>query len=394
MKKLLALLLATVILFALASPAFAASDEATNAADMLHELGLFQGKGTNEDGTPIYDLDAAPTRNEAVTMLVRLLGKEAEAKAGTWDNPFTDVADWAKPYVGYAYANGLTKGTGDTTFGGDSLITTSQYLTFVLRALGYDSSTDFQWDKAWELSDTIGMTNGEYTESSSFFRGDVAIISANALPVTQKNSEETLAQKLIADGVFTEVQYQENQVDTSIEPEVNGMPSLDVTTDKSLYLTDAIVPSEKPTRDIFNGKVIMTIEDEDTGGNPAETYITGDMIKDGSYLIEAKFVDSAFFTSMNAQLTVRNGNMTAVISMMKIKSYVWMYMDEIEKVSGANDSDFIPAYIANDGTYAFEIPVEALGKSLACANYSKAYDRWYAHVLVFPIDSLPSEALK
>ena len=34
------------------------------------------------------------------------------AKAKAWDTPFTDVADWAKPYVGYAYANGLTSGTG------------------------------------------------------------------------------------------------------------------------------------------------------------------------------------------------------------------------------------------------------------------------------------------
>ena len=95
-------------------------------------------------------------------MLVRLLGKDEEAKTGIWDIPFTDVDEWAKPYVGYAYANKLTTGTSDTTFGGAQTVSPSQYLTFVLRAMGYESGTDFQWDKAWELTDTLGITHGEY----------------------------------------------------------------------------------------------------------------------------------------------------------------------------------------------------------------------------------------
>lgn len=182
MKKIISLLLALVLMIGTVPVAFAATDEALDAADALHELGLFNGTGTNADGTPNYDLDRAPTRHEAVTMLVRLLGKEDEAKNGTWDIPFTDVADWAKPYVGYAYANGLTNGTSATTFGGGDTVTASQYLTFVLRALGYESGTDFQWDKAWELSDQIGLTDGTYNaQTTEFVRGDVAMISESAL---------------------------------------------------------------------------------------------------------------------------------------------------------------------------------------------------------------------
>lgn len=52
------------------------------------------------------------TRSEAVTMLVRLLGRENEALSGKWETPFTDVPAWAEPYVGLAYENGLTTGTG------------------------------------------------------------------------------------------------------------------------------------------------------------------------------------------------------------------------------------------------------------------------------------------
>ena len=43
------------------------------------------------------------------------------------------MADWAKPFVGYAYANGLTAGTSATTFGGNDLISAAQYITFARR---------------------------------------------------------------------------------------------------------------------------------------------------------------------------------------------------------------------------------------------------------------------
>ena len=56
----------------------------TNCADRLKDVGLFQG--TNQG----YQLDKAPTRAEASAMLVRLLGKEAEAEKLTYTAPFTD----------------------------------------------------------------------------------------------------------------------------------------------------------------------------------------------------------------------------------------------------------------------------------------------------------------
>lgn len=206
MKKLIALLLALVLCLALIpTMALAASDEATKAANSLYELGLFKGTGTDANGNPNFDLDRAPTRHEAVTMLVRLLGKDEEAQAGKWEMPFTDVAEWAKPYVGYAYTNGLAKGTSDTTFGGNELINASQYITLILRALGYDSNTDFQWNKAWELSDEIGFTSGEYSaETAIFLRGDVVAISAAALSARLKDEETLLIQRLVSNGTVEE----------------------------------------------------------------------------------------------------------------------------------------------------------------------------------------------
>ncbi|MBR2001734.1 MAG: S-layer homology domain-containing protein [Firmicutes bacterium] len=214
MKKLIALTLVLAMLFSLAPMAFAAEDpEAKKAADSLNKLGLFAGTGTNPDGTPIYNLEGIPTRSQAITMLVKLLGKETEAINGTWEIPFTDVANWAKPFVGYAYANGLTAGTSATTFGGNDPVTATQYLTFVLKALGYEVGKDFQWTKAWELSDQLGITDGRYNEvNPDFLRGDIAMISNNALDKSLKGKDMmllTMIQENLSKAAYEQQQKEE-----------------------------------------------------------------------------------------------------------------------------------------------------------------------------------------
>ena len=200
MKQWISLLLALVLSLALALPAGAAPPEQEEAAAwQLYYMGLFQGTDTDAEGFPVFSLDRSPTRAQGVTMLVRLLGQEEDALAGTWTTPFQDVPDWAAPYVGYAYEKGLTNGKSETRFDPDSTIRASEYLTFVLRALGYVSGTDFAWDSAWTLSDKLGITHGEYNASTtSFDRGDVAWISVRALPAPCKDSEQTL-EELLAD---------------------------------------------------------------------------------------------------------------------------------------------------------------------------------------------------
>ena len=135
MKQWISLLLALVLSLALALPAGAAPPEQEEAAAwQLYYMGLFQGTDTDAEGFPVFSLDRSPTRAQGVTMLVRLLGQEEDALAGTWTTPFQDVPDWAAPYVGYAYEKGLTNGKSETRFDPDSTIRASEYLTFVLRA--------------------------------------------------------------------------------------------------------------------------------------------------------------------------------------------------------------------------------------------------------------------
>ena len=172
----------------------------TMAAGRLKSLGLFQGVGTNPDGSTNFDLARAPSRTEALVMLIRLLGKETEAQNGDWTHPFTDVPAWADKYVGYAYTKGLTKGTSATEFG-TGTASAQMYLTFVLRALGYSDAEggEFTWDKPEALAEAVAiLPPGVHLDG--FLRADVVLVSEAALSAKLKGKTDTLLEKLSTEG--------------------------------------------------------------------------------------------------------------------------------------------------------------------------------------------------
>jgi len=206
-RKLFALLMAVLMLNSLAVTASAATASEKQTADALHSLGLFLGTGDNADGTPNYALDGNLTRSQAVVLLVRMLGKEDAAAKGSYAHPFKDTAGWYDKYVGYAYANKLTNGTGADTYSGEVQTTAQMFATFCLRALGYDDmgdKPDFSWDKASEKAKELGVG---VDLSGSFTRGDAVETFWDALNTKMKGSSKTLAEKLEADGMFTKAAF-------------------------------------------------------------------------------------------------------------------------------------------------------------------------------------------
>ncbi|NLE26186.1 MAG: hypothetical protein GX625_12750, partial [Clostridiaceae bacterium] len=141
-KSYISILMILVICITLVLPVGAAElATAESEALALRQLRLFLGVSTTKID---FQLDKVPTRTQAVIMLIRVLGKDAEALSGNWTHPFTDVDTVADKYIGYAYQNGLAYGNKDK-FGTDNA-TSDMYLTFVLRALGYDDTKgDFVW---------------------------------------------------------------------------------------------------------------------------------------------------------------------------------------------------------------------------------------------------------
>lgn len=201
MKRFLSVVLAVIICVSCVPLAATAKRDLTKEeilAGELRDLGLFKGVSETD-----FALGRAPSRVEAVVMLIRVLGKEKEVTADKWRHPFTDVPAWADNYIGYAYSKGLTNGTSASTFGsGDA--SAAMYMTFMLRALGYSDTNgeDFTWSDPFTLAQETGI----YPDSvniKKFWRADVVLISHAALSAYVKGANATLARKLISDGVFT-----------------------------------------------------------------------------------------------------------------------------------------------------------------------------------------------
>jgi hypothetical protein len=179
----------------------------TPKADTLQKMGLFLG---SENG---YELDRAPTRLEALIMLIRMMGEEKAAAAWTGTNPFTDLTGWQGgwSYIGYGAEKGYTSGTTATTFSQNDPAGLDVYLTFVLRALGYsDAKGDFVWNRTSQsLAVQIGLMTQEQLDdalASGFYRDHVVIISYNALNTSLKDGSMTLGQRLVQAGVITQDQ--------------------------------------------------------------------------------------------------------------------------------------------------------------------------------------------
>lgn len=188
MKRLRNVLIVMVLLIALSlttASVFAAEQTDKEVkADALKIVNLFTGTSY---GDQLY---RQPTRIESLIMTIRLLGEEAQAKAGNYTHPFTDVPQWADKYVGYAYEKGLSVGLEDGTFGSTQGCTLQQYLTLMLRAAGVKDDGKV-YDNAFALAEEKGLLKGSI-DRNHFGRGEMVQVSYNALdmPVVIETEEK------------------------------------------------------------------------------------------------------------------------------------------------------------------------------------------------------------
>ena len=118
--------------------------------------------------------------------------------------------------------------------------------------------------------------------------------------------------------------------------------------------------------------------------------IYGDSLKDGVYSITVDS-SSSMFNITACELTVENGEMTAVMTMGGT-GYLYVYMGTGEEAASASSDDYI-SYVENENDeHTFTVPVEALDIGIDCAAFSKNKEKWYDRVLVFRADSLSQDA--
>lgn len=182
------------VLAAAALTGMAGAANFTHCADALKGMGLLIG---TQNG---YELDRTPTRAEAAIMLVRLLGEEDAAMAGTYDMPFTDVPDWAAPYIGWLYDNKLTMGVSDTKFGTRDTCSAQQYATFLLRALGYEDGNGYTYNTAMDYAETLGVIDAVNCDTDPFLRDHVVAMSYTALSRPTADGTDMLLEALVQRG--------------------------------------------------------------------------------------------------------------------------------------------------------------------------------------------------
>lgn len=176
-------------------------------AGALKAMHLFQGSYTGYGQG--FDLEAAPTRLQALIMFIRVLGEESEALAWNGSCPFNDVQPGTNGarYVGYAYEKGYTNGYSATEFRPSSPVNARQYTEFILRALGYSSAANTDLSDALARGQSAGLlTEGEAAmlQRDPFLRAELVYISYYALEVPVSGTGLTLAQRLMDKGVFTQ----------------------------------------------------------------------------------------------------------------------------------------------------------------------------------------------
>ncbi len=190
MKKTLALLLVFVMM--LSSLSFA-DMSSTRAGEELKAFGIIKG---DQDGN--LNEDQPLTREEAITILNRMMGVAAEADKMANVSPFLDVAadHWAAKQIAYAKEQGWTNGIGDNRFGIARSVTTQEFLTMMLRVLGKQGAGVY--GNAMQLASDYKLLKNANTVAAKeqIRRGDVFIIMYNTLEAKPINSNVTLGEKL------------------------------------------------------------------------------------------------------------------------------------------------------------------------------------------------------
>lgn len=179
MKKIIAVILAVIMIMSLATVAFAANSftdisnsKNKEAIETLYELGVIDGYSKTKFGPKL-----TLSRAEACAVMVRALYGD---KIVYWTNSFTDVPvrAWYAPYVDVAVYYDIMHGHSATTFAPDEDITYDQMATLVLNALGYNAP---QLSGTWpENVERIANILGLYDNTSRFVLGSDAITREDA----------------------------------------------------------------------------------------------------------------------------------------------------------------------------------------------------------------------
>lgn len=178
MKKIISILLATILILSMTVGVFAESEKEMAAKEM-EKYGIVR---RNHLGA--LTVDGPVTRAEMAKMLVLMTGLTPDSEACE----FTDVPvdHWASVYISRAAAFGIINGMGDGTFAHDEDVTYQQAMKMIVCALGYgvDAERNGGYPYGYNMTAAnLGLTPSKASVTESADRGEIMIMLACALDV-------------------------------------------------------------------------------------------------------------------------------------------------------------------------------------------------------------------
>ena len=264
-----------------ASYADVTSEQNQEAIEVLKAVDIMVG---DEKGN--FNPEAKVTRNEMAVVMSNLMAYNVKTYKDT--SPFTDVPEWAEPYVAACYTNGITSGYDKVTYGGSDNVTTAQAALMVMKALGYfQFQSDFGSD--WQLS-TVAQGNKidlfddvDSGVKEAMTRNDLAQLVLNALKSgTVEADDDTI--KVNSDGVTVEAGKVNYNYITSNKDYAEAISDKAPTSSTSSTVGAIVELGEK----LYDGDLKLSDDTTDDFGAPANRW-TYKNVEIGTYAEKADY---------------------------------------------------------------------------------------------------------
>ena len=347
LKRALSLAMASVMLLGMMVVGTGASYKDVSVTDNVEAIEVLQAVGImvgDENGD--FNPEQNVTRNEMAVVMANLMDYRVASYSGT--SPFTDVPEWAEPYVAACYTNGITSGTSATTFGGDQTVTTSQAALMLMKALGYfQYQSDFGDD--WQLA-TVSQANKidlfddvDSGVREAMTRNDVAQLVLNTLKAGMVEADDDTI-KVDTGDVTVEagsVNYSYVTSGQSYARAISNVQAISATTTStSGYIVEL---GEK----LYQGNLKLDEDGYDGFGAPANKW-TYNSAEIGTYAEEADYTFEGI---------VESQDMYDAVSKSVANNYTWEVYEDGDS-SEVNATTFQDAVRANNNE---DLPYTARG---------------------------------
>ncbi len=242
------------------------------AIEVLQTVGIMTG---DQNGN--FNPNGSITRNEMAVVMAHLLNLDYDYYRGT--NPFTDVPEWAAPYVAACAAEGVVAGIGNGQYGGNQKVTAAQASLMVMKALGYfqnaeDFGTDWQVATIRQASYINLFDNINANAESALTRAQVAQLVLNGL---KAQMVDFTGDKGIQIGDVTVGYNAEYTARTNANKKYNSIDTgkTDIAGNNQYYV--------QLGEELYNGDLKLADDEADVFGRPAHTW-SFDGEKIGTYV--------------------------------------------------------------------------------------------------------------